>query len=170
VRTEGGAAWALRDGSVRAAGFGFDAWVAGPGAGIDPAGRVEGFAETLLMQRRTAALLTAHGLPPTWVDAAPGLDEAALDAALAGAALRPARVLERLGEGTAGARRVVAMVHPRLGVAGHAVIADAPAGPRVLVRAWALDEPTARAQAAQLEADFDAPAGEPIPLAAALRD
>lgn len=167
VRTEGGSAWCQRDGAVRAAAFGYAAWAAGPGAGLDAHRRAEGFAETLLMQRRTAALLTAHGLPPVWVDVDPGLDDARLEAALAGIPLRPPRMVERLA-GPDGPCEVVALLHPALGVAGHAVIARTPDGPRVLARAWALDEATARGQAAQLGADFGAQAGEPIALDVAL--
>jgi hypothetical protein len=171
VQTEGGAAWRLADGGVRGAAFGFADWVAGPGAGLDTDRRAEGFVETLLMQRRTAALLAAHGLPPTWVAVEPGADAATVETRLAGPPLRPPQVLERLREPAGGARRVCALSDPRLGVAGHAVLESTPTGPRVLARAWPLDQATARAAAAGLAAAFDAdPAGDRLPLADALHD
>lgn len=181
VRSEGGAGWRCESGSVRGAAFGYDAWARGPGAALAPAARAEGFAETLLMQRRAGALLTAHGLPPAWVAADPGLDDAGLDAALAaGPLLEVARVDELPGADAAsadyaaaagdGPRRVVALSHPLLGTAGFAVVAGAVDAPRVLARSWPLDAAAARGSRAALAAAFDAdPAGGSMPLAAALR-
>ncbi|MFN7553384.1 MAG: hypothetical protein ACK59M_08850 [Pseudomonadota bacterium] len=179
VRSAGGAGWRCESGSLRGAAFGFDAWARGPGTALDPASRAEGFAETLLMQRRAAGLLTAHGLLPAWVAADPGLDEAALEAALvAGPLLEVARVDERpLPDATSagraaagdGPRRVVALSHPTLGTAGFAVIAGPTQAPQVIARAWPLDEAAARGARAALARALDAdPAGGSMPLALAL--
>jgi hypothetical protein len=176
VRSEGGAGWRCESGSVRGAAFGFDAWARGPGAALAPPARAEGFAETLLMQRRAAALLAAHGLPPSWVAADPALGDAALDAALlAGPLLDGARLVERLAAPATGdggsqgpdRRRVVALTHPVLGTAGFAVVAGSAKAPTVIARAWPLDEAAARGTRGALGAAFDAdPDGGSIPLTA----
>jgi hypothetical protein len=172
VRSEGGAGWRCESGSVRGAAFGFDAWARGPGGALDAAARAEGFAETLLMQRRAAALLAAHGLPPAWVAVDPGLDDAALDVALeAGPLLAQARIDERPGDAATppASRRVVALAHPLLGTAGFAVLDGAVDAPRVVARSWPLDAAAARGSRTALAAAFDAdPAGGSMPLAAAL--
>lgn len=154
ARTEGGAAWRYGGGGLRGAGFGFDTWARGPGAALAPSARAEGFAETLLAQRRVAALLTAHGLPPAWVAADPGRDDDALGAALAaGPVLEPARVVEALAGADTPGGRVVAIRHPLLGTAGYARVADdADGGMQVLGRCWPLD-PAAARDAAQALCD-----------------
>jgi hypothetical protein len=178
ARSEGGAGWRCASGSVRGAAFGFGTWARGPGAALPADARAEGFAETLLMQRRAAALLAAHGLPPAWVAVDPGLDDGALDAALAAGPLLPvARIDEsvagddrRSADAATGApRRVVALAHAALGTAGFAVVEGPTDAPRVLARAWPLDEAAARHVRRALAADFDAdPAGGSMPLAQAV--
>lgn len=146
ARTEGGAAWRYGAGGLRAAGFGFGAWARGPGATLAASARAEGFAETLLAQRRVAALLTAHGLPPAWVVGDPGLDDAALEAALAtGPVLDPARIDEAVAAADTPGGRVVPIRHPMLGTAGFARVGDeADGGTQVLGRCWPLDPASAR--------------------------
>ena len=146
ARTEGGAAWRYGAGGLRAAAFGFGASARGPGATLAASARAEGFAETLLAQRRVAALLTAHGLPPAWVAADPGLDDAALEAALAaGPVLDPARIDEAVAAADTQGGRVVAIRHPMLGTAGFARVGDeADGGTQVLGRCWPLDPASAR--------------------------
>jgi hypothetical protein len=158
ARTEGGAAWRYGAGGLRAAGFGFGAWARGPGAALAPSARAEGFAETLLAQRRTAALLTAHGLPPAWVAVDPGLDDGALDGALAaGPVLEPARVDEALTAADSPGGRVLAIQHPLLGTAGFALVADAAEGRApVLARCWPLDPLAAREAAQSMVAMYGA--------------
>lgn len=178
VRDEGGTGWRGESGSVRGAAFGFEAWARGPGAALAPLARAEGFAGTLLAQRRAAALLAAHGLPPAWVVADPALEDTALDAALlAGPLLAGARLQERPvapagGERRTqdpGPRRVVALNHPLLGAAGFAVISGPAQAPTVHAREWPLDAAAARGARSALAAAFDAdPDGGSIPLAVGL--
>lgn len=133
LASDTGQRWRYAHGGVRAGALGHSAWLRGPGAAHADDTRSAALAEWCLRQRQYAALLTAHGLPPVWVDA--GRDGAVAGMLGAAPPLAEPFLVERTGA-VANGSAVGLLAHdwPGLGV----IAVSAQAAGRALAHAWPL--------------------------------